>query len=286
MIWPRLALISCWADGPAEWAVREVQDLFPGVEVQPKGLIATEAFVSFPLVGRPGSALALRSHFFEFQEIPSTVESGDPVGVFRTADELEIGGRYRVIVTTGGGLYRYQLRDEVAVVGSENGCPLLRFLGKADCVSDLVGEKLSEPHVRSVLHRTFSSIDFSPAFALVVPVEGTPPRYRLYLQGLRGRNEPRTEERLARSLEEGLSENPYYRHAVSLGQLAPAEVSLLDDAGESARLRYERRCLELGQKLGDIKPTTLDLRPGWAEVFAECGAAGCDFSAQSGPHSN
>ena len=40
------------------------------------------------------------------------------------------------------------------------------------------------------------------------------------------------------------------------------------------RLQYERRCLELGQKLGDIKPTTLDLRPGWAEVFAEFGAVG------------
>ncbi len=177
-------------------------------------------------------------------------------------------------MTTGGGLYRYQLRDNVAVVGFENGCPLLRLLGKADCVSDLVGEKLSEPHVRQVLHRTFSSMDISPAFALVVPVEGTPPRYRLYLQGLEERHQSPAVFSLAKSLEDGLSENPYYRYAVSLGQLAPAEVSLLNDEGPSARARYEQRCLELGQKLGDIKPTTLDPRSGWADVFGESGAIG------------
>jgi hypothetical protein len=268
MIWPRLALISCWADGPAESAFREVQNLFPWVEVQPKGLIATEAFVSFPLVGRPGAALSLRSHFFEFDQVSSTGDGGDPASAFRLAHELERGGRYRIVVTTGGGLYRYQLRDEVAVVGFENGCPLLRFLGKADCVSDLVGEKLSEPHVRQVLHRMFSSTGLSPFFALVVPVEGTPPRYRLYVQGLKEQHKSPTAVSLAKSLEDGLSENPYYRYAVSLGQLAPAEVSLLDDGGPSGRDRYERRCSELGQKLGDVKPTTLDPRSGWAEVFA------------------
>jgi hypothetical protein len=275
MIWPRLALISCWADGPARWAAQGVENLFPDVEIQPKGLIATEAFVSLPLVGRPGAALSLRSHFFEFEEVCSTGEGGDQASVLRMSHELERGGRYRVVVTTGGGLYRYQLRDEVAVVGFENGCPLLRFLGKADGISDLVGEKLSEPHVRQVLHRIFSSTDLSPTFALVVPVEGTPPRYRLYLEGLKEQHGSPTAVSLVKSLEDGLRENPYYRYAVSLGQLAPAEVNLLDDASPSGRARYERRCLELGQKLGDIKPTTLDSRPGWAEVFAP--SAGVDF---------
>ena len=268
-IWPRLASISCWADGPAEWAVREVRNLFPDVAIQPKGLIATEAFVSFPLAGRTGAALALRSHFFEFEEVLSTVSAAESPGTLRMAPELELGGRYRVVVTTGGGLYRYQLRDEVVVVDFENECPLLRFLGKADCVSDLVGEKLGETHVRSVLDRVFRSIDAAPSFAMIVPVEGSPPRYRLYLecaslaQGCQGT------EFLAGRLEEGLSENPYYRHAVSLGQLAPAEVRLVDGAGDSIRSRYERRCLELGQKLGDMKPLTLDPRSGWAEVFAQ-----------------
>ena len=252
--------------------MQDIEKLFPGVEIQPKGLIATEAFVSVPLVGRPGAALSLRSHFFEFEAVSSTGAGGDRPGALRMAHQLERGGRYRVVVTTGGGLYRYQLRDEVAVVGFERGCPLLRFLGKADCVSDLVGEKLSEPQVRGVLERVFSSLDLSPDFALVVPIEGTPPGYCLYLQDARLSRPSHTVDGLARSFEEGLGENPYYRYAVSLGQLAPAQVRLLDQPGPSARARYERRCLELGQRLGDVKPTALDPRPGWAEVFAPSAA--------------
>src|SRR5207244_10027784 len=67
-LWPRLALISCWADAAAAQFLSELRELFPEVEVQPKGLLATEAFVSFPLLDHSGAALALRSHFFEFEE--------------------------------------------------------------------------------------------------------------------------------------------------------------------------------------------------------------------------
>ena len=77
-----------------------------------------------------------------------------------------------VVLTTGGGLYRYQLRDEVEVVGFFRRCPLLRFLGKSDRVSDLVGEKLAEAHVQGVLDRLLAAAELQPRFALLVPVFG------------------------------------------------------------------------------------------------------------------
>jgi hypothetical protein len=229
-----------------------LRGLFPDVEIQPKGLLATEGIVSFPMVGRPGAALALRSHFFEFEETdrPSC----------RLAHELDRGGRYRVILTTAGGLYRYQLRDEVEVVGFYHQCPLMRFLGKSDNVSDLVGEKLAEPHVRSVLDRLPALRGMR--FVLLVPVLGRPPRYRLYVQG------PATAAAVSDELRRGLEENPYYRHAVGAGQLADVEIAKLDPAGESAWLVYEQYCVANGQKHGDIKPVALDRRPGWPERFA------------------
>ena len=280
--WPGLAVISCWADGSAAWAVPELERLFPVVEIQPKGLLATEAFVSFPLIDRPGAALALRCHFFEFEEVNGHESHSN--GPVRLAHELELSGRYRVVVTTGGGLYRYQLRDEVVVVGFEDQCPLLRFLGKTDCISDIVGEKLSEPHVRRVLRNAFASSGLAPTFALVVPVDTNPPRYRLYVQGAEQLHQPMMVESLAKSLELGLQENPHYRYAVSLGQLAPAEVSLLDDTKQAGPLQYEQRCLKLGQRLGDIKPTTLDPRPGWDKTFVgsvavSSGTVDADYSA-------
>ncbi len=138
LAWPRLALISCWADAASAGFLPELRALFPGVEVQPKGLLATEGVVSLPLIGREGGALAIRSHVFEFEEAES------PEGRFRLAHDVDRGGRYRVVLTTGGGLYRYALRDEVEAAGFLRQCPLLRFLGKCDRISDLVGEKLAE----------------------------------------------------------------------------------------------------------------------------------------------
>src|SRR5690242_4183475 len=65
-----------------------------------------------------------------------------------------------------------------------------------------------------------------------------------------------------------LEENPHYRYACGLGQLAPVEIQRLADDTEDGWQLYERGCLALGQKLGNIKLVALDPRPGWDTVFA------------------
>jgi hypothetical protein len=260
LVWPKLAVVSCWTDAAAGQFVPHLRELLPGVEIQPKGLLATEAFVSLPLVGQTGAALAVRSHVFEFEEIAG--------GAFKLAHELDRGGRYRVLVTTAGGLYRYQLRDEVEIVGFHHQCPLLRFLGKGDQISDLVGEKLAEQHVRVVLEQMSSLRSLRLRFMLLVPVLERPPRYHLYLQGPSVDYAISLLPQICRELQAGLEENPYYRHAVAAGQLAPVAVGILEPEGESAWLVYERRSLERGQKSGDIKPLALDRWTGWPESFA------------------
>jgi hypothetical protein len=131
-----------------------------------------------------------------------------------------------------------------------------------------VGEKLAEPHVRVVLNRLIAVLSLQPRFALLVPILARPVRYRLYIQapGITGGSPLLIS--LQKGLEDGLMENPYYRHAVAAGQLAPAEVTALDPGGDSAWRLYERRCLAEGQRCGSIKPTALDRRTGWPEVFA------------------
>ena len=54
-IWPRLAVVSCWGDAAARQQLPALLRLLPpSVEVQSKGLLATEGVVSFPL-SEPGS---------------------------------------------------------------------------------------------------------------------------------------------------------------------------------------------------------------------------------------
>lgn len=267
LIWPRLALVSCWADATAASMMPEARSLMPNVEFQPKGLLSTEAFVTVPLFCASGAALAIRSHFFEFEELNLSATAAVGQGQFRLAHQLEDGRRYRVVVSTAGGLYRYQLYDELMVSGYLNQCPLLRFVGRSDLVSDLVGEKLNEPHVRRVLDRVLAQLQLAPVFAMLAPVAGSSPRYRLYLQPSASQC-PADAGRLATLLQTGLEENPHYRLACELGQLTTVEIQLLDRSRGSGWTIYERQRIADGQKSGNVKPTALDPWLGWANVFA------------------
>jgi hypothetical protein len=252
-IWPRLGLISCWGDAHASLHLGELRHAFPGMEIQPKGLLATEAFVTIPFDGR--TPLAIRSHFFEF------LPAGDGMARPRLSHELEPGGTYSVVATTGGGLYRYRLEDRVEVTGFAGRTPSLKFLGREGYVSDLRGEKLHESFVAGALAQAFRRLNVTPRFAMLAPEEDPsgPPRYILYLE-----TEGPIPPELLTAVEKELASNPHYRVCVALGQLAPVAVFLIEG---SAFPRYLQKCRESGQRLGDVKPLALSVSPGWSNVF-------------------
>lgn len=254
-VWPQLQLISCWCDAAAGQYLPQLQAVFPQTEIQPKGLLATEACVSFPMCDHPGAALAIRSHFFEFEETDNTLGGQWPRTVL--AHEVEVGARYRLYVTTGGGLYRYGLGDQVEVVGFLHECPLIRLVGRLDSVADLCGEKLAELHVQDVLKRAFHELQITPDFAMLVPHTQPVPRYRLLVQLPSAASAQGRLECLRRLVESGLMENPYYRHAVEMKQLAPLEIERLSSGATSHLEAYEDFCRSRGQKAGDVKPTLL-----------------------------
>lgn len=249
-IWPRLAIVSCWGDGHAATLMGDLQARLPGIRIQPKGLIATEALVSLPFAGR--HPLAIRSHLFEFL---------DSRGNARCAWELERGQSYSLVVTTGGGLYRYQLRDRILVQDFLQETPCIRFMGKEDGIADLCGEKLNEAMVGEVLSRLLPSLAPGAKFALLAPsTHGGRIRYVLYLDSARP-----AAARLCDELEAALSANPNYAHCVRLGQLLPATV---EHVGSGAAERYLERLRESGQRLGNIKPAALSPLTGWDRILA------------------
>ena len=75
-----------------------------------------------------------------------------------------------MVLTTGGGLYRYRLQDLVEVTGHTapgGGCPVLRFVGREGHVSDWFGEKLHERHVRTALEGVLAAGALQPEFAML-----------------------------------------------------------------------------------------------------------------------
>lgn len=258
LLWPNLQLISCWTDAWAARAVPELQQLFPQAYIQGKGLLATEGCVSFPLVGQKGAALAVRSHFFEFLQAGAEYEEHP-----RLAHQLEIGGCYSVVLTTGGGLYRYQLHDLVEVVGYLKTCPLLRFVGKAAHISDRCGEKVHEQHVRHALDNLLTRHSLHAIFAMVACEEHTGCfAYTLFIESPTCPDD--TLRAVGCELEQMLQENYHYRYCRDLGQLKALRVFRIDS---HANATYLAQCQRYGQRAGDIKHVALHQRGGWTGVF-------------------
>ncbi|MBI3930365.1 MAG: GH3 auxin-responsive promoter family protein [Armatimonadetes bacterium] len=245
--WPRLRWISCWCDGPSEPYAARLKARFPGVRVQPKGLIGTEGIVSLPWPGVDGNPLALRSHFFEFLPVPE----GPP----RLAHQLERGRVYEVVLTTGGGFYRYRTGDLVRVRGFWRGCPTLGFLGRRGGVCDRFGEKLHPNHVQAALARCVPEAEFSMvAFAQDA--------YALFVQAS-GLSEEQLRERAAR-LEQELLGNFHYGVCRHLGQLDALRCFRVREGALEA---YCEEQVARGRRLGDVKPRSLEADAGWERVF-------------------
>jgi hypothetical protein len=247
-IWPRLRSVSCWGDGHATLPLAQLQKRMPGVAFQSKGLLATEAFVSIPFQNR--HPIAVRSHFFEFI---------DSRGKVRQAHELRVGESYEVVVTTAGGLWRYQLRDLVEVDGFVDATPSLRFLGRGKSVSDLCGEKLAEHFVTQAIDTACASFQFVPQFAMLAPEATAEGRWR-YTLFVEGDSPPALPTRL----DDALRRNPHYALCRDLRQLEAVGCHRVNHGAYEVFCRLHA---SEGRRFGDIKPQALSTRTDWRALF-------------------
>jgi len=239
--WPQMQVVSCGAEAGWRAIARRVAERAPHVLVQPKGLLATEGVVTIPYAS--SHVLAVTSHFFEFI---------DRRGDIRLAHELERGDEYEVVLSNGGGLWRYRLGDVVACTGHLKATPTLQFLGRAGHVSDLRGEKLSEAFVAQALREAWRA-DETPSYAALRPwSDGRAAGYELLVADDGDTSAARVQhvERVER-VERALCENPHYALALRLGQLQPLR-------GRSVSRDVAREDLASHPgRLGDAKPRLL-----------------------------
>lgn len=238
-LWPGLALVSCWADAAAALPARALGRRLRGVPLQAKGLLATEGAVSLPWRGHPVAAVT-----------GPVIELLEADGTPRWLDEADVGGSYRVVLTTAAGLWRYDLGDLVDVTGRLGRAPCLRFRGRSGATCDLVGEKLDEAFVAACLARTLPSA----GFALLAPNGDGSAGYTLFAD---------TEADPAR-VEAALAANPQWRLARALGQLVPLRaVRVRGDALATVLAHRRATCA------GAVKPCALDRDRAWARHLAE-----------------
>jgi len=251
-IWPHLKLISCWDSAHSADQATFLRSLFPGVMVQGKGLLATEAPMTIPLIEAQGCVPVLNEVFFEFE---------DEAGTIHLLHELEIGKVYEIILSQKGGLYRYRIGDRVQVTHFYKATACLEFRGRSEATSDLVGEKLHAEFVRDVIEELALE---EACFKSLVPVKQPIEHYVLLLDASR-----ESAKAIAYKLDQGLMRSYHYRQARLLGQLAPARVLVSKQIPETMSLYRTRG----GSKWGDLKHQILVTTPLDEELLSELESA-------------
>jgi hypothetical protein len=120
-LWPTLALLVCSTTGSARAAAERLSDRFGSLPLLDPGYRAAEGILTLPWL-EAGGELALGGIFLEL------CPEGERTPL--EPEALELGGRYRPVVTGMNGLYRL-LMDDIVEVTALGRIPRLALAGRA-----------------------------------------------------------------------------------------------------------------------------------------------------------
>jgi hypothetical protein len=248
LYWPNLRLVHTWTNGNCRLLVPKLREWFkPETPILDFGYIASE-ITATDLIDKEtgGSILQIQNGYYEFTH----VDDGDsPDRRFLRADELEVGQRYFIYVTTLSGLYRYDMNDVLEVVGRFNTTPIVRFLYKGKGITSITGEKLSEAQLIEAMsiasRETGVGYEFFMGFA-----DAEKLRYSLYVEFATDTG-PACRQNFQGAIDEALAAvNVEYRAKRKSERLAPLKVVPL---GSNAFERYRALRLAEGAHDGQFK---------------------------------
>lgn len=158
--WPDLQVIGCWKGGTIGLQLVKLDRWFsPDTPVRDLGHLASEAHCSIPISDSgAGGLLAVHTNFYEFIREEERDKANPRV---LTCDELRPGESYYMLLTTAGGLYRYDINDIVKINGYYRNTPVIEFLRKGRDMANLSGEKV---HVNQVIQAIRQSQDDSQIY--------------------------------------------------------------------------------------------------------------------------
>lgn len=150
-VWPDLALIGCWKGGTVGGHLDRFSRWFDPdgrrpVPVRDLGYLSSEARGTIPMSDTGASGvLGINAGVFEFVPVRDVEEFPDDPSRWspRWFNEVDTGADYHVLLTTTGGLYRYDINDIVRVTGWRSGVPEIAFLRKGRGVTSITGEKVT-----------------------------------------------------------------------------------------------------------------------------------------------
>ena len=177
--WPELKLALFWLSASVGKYVDELRPLLPAAtRFMDVGYGSSESKFNIPLKPEePSGLLSTATAFYEF--LP--VEGGTPV----LAHQTQAGHDYELIITTWGGLYRYQMQDVVRVTGFVGTTPKIEFLYKSVEMLNMVDEKLPASIINDLLREYFTK-QGTPLRQIQIYQDTQAKRYVCYIEPVAG----------------------------------------------------------------------------------------------------
>ncbi len=236
-LWPHMAMISAWDSGSSQVWIRELMKLFPGSDFQGKGLWTAEGVVTIPFENE--YPLAVTSHFYEFLDLET--------GTIHPAWGLKKGQQVSPLISTGSGLFRYNLRDRIEVTGFIQQCPCFSYHGRVSG-TDMAGERLNVPLAQKVLNEISARFSVTAISLFAIPHDDDDNRPYYLMLCDRGQN-IYSEEQVAAFAEEILMGHLHYKFARELDQLAPLKTLM----HPRARQLYQKIATDSQEVIGTMK---------------------------------
>ena len=237
-LWPKLQAVVTWTGASCGVLIPQLQSrLSAKTSIIEMGYLSSECLGSVNVDVQTNQCIpTFHQNFFEF--IEQSDWDADRSHAL-TLDQLELGKRYYVVVTTMNGLYRYFMNDLVEVTGWFHRTPTIRFVQKGKGVTNLTGEKLYEFHVmdavQAIQQAYHTTIDFYVMLADPLTLQ-----YTLYLE------HPALDFFVAYKLEQHIGQqNLEFQAKRASERLKPLQVVYLRPGTAEA---YKAHCLQQGQR--------------------------------------
>ena len=145
-LWPNLAVICGIGNASFKSAAEHIRSVAGDIPFDFSIYGASEGLVAACYeLENTDMQLLVDSCFYEF------VPFGEEEERYLTLDQVEVGQKYELLITTFAGLYRYRLKDVIEVKGFRGKCPLISFVYRKGQMFNIAGEKFSEEDARTTM---------------------------------------------------------------------------------------------------------------------------------------
>jgi len=226
-IWPNIGLVSCFRSKTNEMYIDTLmKKIGKKIEIRDPGINASEGRISIG-ISKDGisGVFPLNTTFFEF--IDFNKEKKEII----TVDKLKLNRKYKVIITTQEGLYRYDMGDVVKVTSFFKKIPEIKFFTRENYLN-IAGELAYEDEIVKALKKSFTEENFKIKYYTVIPYLkdlSKKPRYEILLDLEENKTEKeiiKLKEKIDLNLKETI--NDYKQMREEFGRMDMPVISILE----------------------------------------------------------